>query len=83
MTEYLIRCTLFHNKSIIHKYDLIGHISGKCHLMGNDDHGHLLICQSFDDLQDFTGQLLDPARKSVIKAQNIRAKGQGTAIATR
>ena len=32
-------------------------ISGKCHLVGDDDHGRIFVCQFFDYSQDFPGEL--------------------------
>ncbi len=55
MIDDLIRGTLLHNVSPIHEDDLICHISGKGHLVGNDDHGGLFVCEGTDDTQHLTG----------------------------
>ena len=71
MIDHLFSVTLLHNISIIHKYNLICHISGKCHLMCNDDHGRLLISKTTNYTKHFSGKLRIQRRCRLIKAQDI------------
>ena len=43
--KYLCRRALFNDSAAVHEYDMIGHIAGKRHLVGDDDHGGVLVRQ--------------------------------------
>ena len=51
MINHLLGVTLFHNHAAIHENDLVGHIAGKRHLVGHDDHRGVLVSQIADDAE--------------------------------
>ena len=67
---------LFHNNSLIHEDDLVGHVPGKGHLVRDDDHGGLLLGQGADDLQDLPGQLGVQGAGGLVKTEDIRVERQ-------
>ena len=79
----LMGWALLHNDAAIHEDDLIGHIPGEGHLVGDDDHGGLLLRQGADDLEHLTGELRVQGGGGLIKAKDVRVEGQGRAMATR
>ena len=50
MLEDLFRTSVLSHRSLVEEQDLIGDVSGKLHLVGDDDHGRLLIRQTADYL---------------------------------
>ena len=48
--KYLQRIALLNDRTFIHEDRMVGHIPGKCHFMGHDDHGRMLIRQAAADL---------------------------------
>ena len=57
MLNHLMGVARLHYHAVIHENQLICHIPGKCHLMGYDNHGGLLLCQSADNFQYLSRQL--------------------------
>ena len=57
MLENLLRRTHFADVAIVHEQHLAGYITGKAHLVGDDDHGGVLVRQLADDAQHLAGQL--------------------------
>ena len=55
MVDNLPGIPLLHNDAAIHKDNLIRDISGESHLMGDNNHGGFLFCQSPDNPQNFAG----------------------------
>lgn len=53
----LFGITLFYDYTAVHKYNLVGHIAGKGHLVRNNDHRRLFLRQAADYFQYLTGQL--------------------------
>ena len=43
--KYLCRRALLNDGAAVHEHDMIGHIAGKRHLVGDDDHGGVLVRQ--------------------------------------
>ena len=68
---------LFHNHASVHEYHLVGHVPGESHLMGDDDHGGLLLGQGADHPQHLAGELRVQGRGGLVKAEDIGAEGQG------
>lgn len=54
----LLRISRLNNISVIHEYNLVGYVSGKCHLMGNYDHCGIILSQVPYNLEHLTGKLL-------------------------
>ena len=77
MIDDLFRITLLHDQTSIHKDDLIGNVSGKGHLVGDDDHGGFLFGQRADHSQYLAGQLRIQRRVGLIKAENVGLECQG------
>ena len=50
MIDDLSGIALLYDDAVIHENELIRYISGKCHLMRDDDHRRFLLCESPDDL---------------------------------
>ena len=48
--------TLLDNHAFIHENNPVGHITGKIHFMGHNDHACILVSQIFYNFKNFTGQ---------------------------
>ena len=55
----------------------IGHLGGKTHLVGHDQHGHAGERQSFHYKEDLTGQLGVDGRGDLVEQHDPRFHGQG------
>ena len=69
--------TLLYDHAAVHKDQLVGHVPGEGHLMGDDDHGGALFCQGADDPQHFAGELRIQGGGGFVKTKNVRVHGQG------
>ena len=67
---------LLHDDAAIHENDLVRHVPGESHFVGDDDHGGLLIRQVADDSKDLAGQLGVQCGGGFVEAENIRVHGQ-------
>ena len=76
--EHIGRRAVLQDPSVIHEDYLIGHISGKCHLMGHDDHGHMLLRQLLHDTEHFSRQLRVQRRSGFIESENVRLQSKGS-----
>ena len=76
MPDDRLRGTLLHNDAAVHKDDLVGDIAGEGHLVGDDDHGGVLLRQPADDPEHFSGELWVQGRGGLVKAENIRLESQ-------
>ena len=76
--KYLCRRALLNDSAAVHEYDMIGHITGKRHLVGDDDHGGVLVRQRADNAQHLAGQLGVERRGRLIEAQDIRLERERT-----
>ena len=56
LNELLGRAFLHHHAAI-HEHDAVGHVTGKVHLVGDDDHGGLAVGKVAQDAQHLAGQL--------------------------
>ena len=56
MFDHFVRIALLHDVASVHKDDPIRYIPCEFHLMGDDHHRHLFLCQLTDDLQNLSGQ---------------------------
>ena len=68
---------LLHNDAAVHKDHLVGHVPGEGHLVGDDDHGGLLLGQVPDDLEHLAGELRVQGGGGLVKAEDIRVERQG------
>ena len=66
-----------HDDPLVHKDGLVGHVPGEGHLVGDDDHGGLLLRQLPDDLQHLPGELRVQGGGGLVEAENVRFQGQG------
>ena len=55
---------------------MVGHVTGKGHLVGDDHHGHVLGGKLADDLQDLAGQLWVEGGGGLVEEQDLRLHGQ-------
>ena len=69
--EYLLRLPLLYDHAVCHKNDPVGNVSGKGHLMGDDDHGDMKICQGPYHLSDFSRKLRIQSRGGLVKKQDL------------
>lgn len=67
---------LFYHHAPIHEHDPVGHIPGKVHLVGNDDHRGLAVCQFAQHPQHLSGQLGVQRTGGLVKAEDIRVQCQ-------
>ena len=68
---------LLHDDTAVHEDEVIGHIAGEAHLMGDNDHGHVLGRQIADDLQHLAGQLRIQRARGLVEEQHVRVHGHG------
>ena len=71
------RGSLFRDNALIHKDDMVGHMFGKIHLVGNDHHCHVLCSQIFDYFQDLSRQLRIQRRGGLIEKKDFGVHSQG------
>ena len=67
-----------HHDAAVHEQDAVGHVPGKVHLMGDDDHGGLAVGEVAQDAEDFAGQLGVEGAGRLIEAEDVRVEGQRT-----
>ena len=79
LNELLGRAFLHHHAAI-HEHDAVGHVTGKVHLVGDDDHGGLAVGEVPQDTEDFAGQLRVKGAGWFIKAKDIRFQRQGAGM---
>ena len=77
MIDDLPGLALLHDHAAVHEDQLVRHIPGEGHLVGDDDHGGLLLRQGADDLQNLAGELRVQGGGGLIKAEDVRGQGQG------
>ena len=70
MIHDLVGGALLGNNALVHKDDLIGHLTGKSHLVGDDNHGGFLLCQLPDDLENLAGQFRIQGGGGFVKAED-------------
>ena len=83
ITENFVGAALLGNKSVVHKYDLIGNFGGKAHLMGNDDHGAILLGKALYYLQNLARKLRVKGGGRFVKKRISGSRARALAIATR
>ena len=67
---------LLHDHAAVHEDDVVGHVAGEGHLVGDDDHRHVLRGEVTDDLEDLSGQLGIERGGRFVKEQNLRVHCQ-------
>ena len=75
LNELLGRAFLHHHAAI-HEQDAVGHVTGKVHLVGDDDHGGLAVGKVAQDAQHLAGQLRVEGRGRLVEAENVRVQSQ-------
>ena len=76
----LLGGAFFHHHAAVHEQDAVGHIAGKVHLVGDDDHGGLAVGKVAQDAQHLAGQLRVKGAGWFIKAKDIRFQRQGAGM---
>ena len=66
-----------HHHAPVHEDHLVGHVPGEGHLVGDDDHGGVLVGQAPDHPEDFPGELRVQGGGGLVKAEDVRLHGQG------
>ena len=64
--------TLLDDNSAVHKYDLIGYVSRESHLVGNDNHSHLLLGKFSYDLEHSRSKFGIQSRRGLVKEKDLR-----------
>ena len=77
IAEYGFRMSFFYDDSLVHEYYTAADRARERHFMGNNDHGHLFICQLADDLEDLAGQRRVQGAGRLIKEKDLGIKGEG------
>ena len=63
---------LLHHHAAVHEQDAVGHVTGKVHLVGHDDHGGLAVGQVPQNAQHLAGQLRVQRAGRLVEAEDIR-----------
>ena len=71
MVKDLVRSTLLENAAISHEQDSIGNLTGKAHLVGNDQHGHIFTRQLLHNVQNLANHLGVKRRRGLIKEHDL------------
>ena len=50
VVDELFGRAFFHDHTAIHEQDVVGHIAGEVHLMGDNDHCRLMLGKHADDI---------------------------------
>ena len=66
---------LLHHHAAVHEQDAVGHVTGKVHLVGHDDHGGLAVGQVPQNAQHLAGQLRVQRAGRLVEAEDIRVQG--------
>ena len=77
MVDHLPGIALLHNNTAVHENKAVGHIPGKCHFMGDDDHGHMFLRQRTDHLEDLAGELRIQCGGGFVEKQQLPAAWPG------
>ena len=67
---------LLHDHAAVHEDHLIGYVPGEGHLVGDDDHGGVLVGKVADDPQHLTGQFGVQRAGGLVEAQDVRLHSQ-------
>ena len=76
MLEYFFRIALFDDTAVIDKQQAVADLTGKPHLMGDDDHRHAFLCQLAHDIKDLADHLRVKRGRRFIKQHDLGLHGQ-------
>lgn len=76
--EEVLGMAFFDDMAIFHKEYMVGHIAGKTHFVGHDNHGHTLCSQLLHDSQYVSNQFWVQGRCRFIKEDNIGFDSDGS-----
>ena len=65
-----------HHNAAIHEHDTVGHVTGKMHLVGDDDHGGLAVSKVTQNFQHLAGQFRVKGAGGLVEAEDVRVQGQ-------
>ena len=77
MLDELPGRALLHHHAAVHEQDAVGHVTGKVHLVGHDDHGGLAVGKVPQNAQHLAGQLRVQRAGRLVEAEDVRVQGQG------
>ena len=67
---------MLHDDAAVHEDDAVRNVAGKAHLVGDDDHGHVLGGKPLDDLQDLGRELGVKGARGLVKEHDLRVHGK-------
>ena len=76
VVEELVGRAGFHDLTIGHKDDAVGHAAGKVHLMRDDDHRHALLCQTDHDLEHLVDHFGIKSARGLVKKHGLGLHGE-------
>ena len=77
MEEYLLRCAILVDAAVIHEEDSVTDVVRKAHLVGDDDHGHLLLCQRAYDTLHLADHSGVEGGCRLVEKDDFRSHGEG------
>ena len=78
ISEHLFRRSLLADFPAVEENDMIRHIPGETHFMGDNDHSGMQGGETPDHPENFTGQFRIQRGSGFVKAEDIRIQSQGT-----
>ena len=82
--EKMLWCSNFNDGTFIHKDNPIGHLPGKSHLVGDDNHRHAFFGQGFHNIQYFTNHFRIQRRSGFVEQHDFgihcQCPGDGHAL---
>ena len=76
VVDQLLCGAFLHHHTAVHKQDAVGHIPGKVHLVGHDDHGGLAVSQFPQHPQHLAGQFRVKGAGGLVEAEDVRVQRQ-------
>ena len=77
MGKELLGRSFLHDQAFVHEDDTVGHLLGKAHLVGDDDHGHALSGQVLHDVQHLAHHLRIQRGGGLVEEHHVRVHAQG------
>ena len=75
--EHINGRALLHDHAVFHKRDAVGHVAGKAHFMGDDQHGHPVVSQVAHDGQHLASQLGVQRGGGLVEIDDLRVRCKG------
>ena len=75
-SQHLLRRAVLNDKTVFHVDHAVGDVAGEVHLVGDDDHRAVFICELTDDGEHFMRQLRIERAGRLIEAEDVRIHAQ-------